>query len=325
MPRENLTIQFVRRRTMLTLIAIDLGATNIRAALVAEDGRIVAHAGARTPTAGPSAAVVTERIIGLAEELLATPEGRAAEIAAVGIASVGPLDLARGRVVHSPNVAFPAIDLVGPIRERFDLPVALINDCRAGVLGERWAGAARGADNVVYITMSTGIGGGAVVNGRLLLGRNGNAGEIGHLIVDDRYSLRCGCGNLGHWEAYASGRYIPRFFRVWCEAEGLGPVSFDAGSAKGIFAAARKGDAVALAFMEALGRVNGAGVSNVIVAYNPEIIVMAGPIAEYHGDIVIGHLMPHVDRFLALPRIVTSELAGRAPLLGAAAYALEQI
>lgn len=307
---------------MTTVIAVDLGGTNLRAALVGSDATVLAYVAVPTPTTGSGGEVITAAIAALVEALLASPQGR--EATTIGVASAGPLDLGRGWVVKSPNIAFPVVDIVGPLRERFGLAVSLINDARAGVLGERWAGAARGSDNAVYVTLSTGIGGGAVVNGHLLLGANGNAGEIGHIPVDTRYNLVCGCGFAGHWEGYASARYVPRFFAAWREEADLRRVVFDASSTRAIFEAARAEDPVALAFMEALGEVNARGISGVIVAYNPEVIVLDGPLARYYGDIVIRHMEPFIDRYLALPRIVVSDLGGQAPLLGAAAYALER-
>ncbi len=310
---------------MPNLIAVDLGGTQIRAGIVTDEGTILEHAATETPVVGQSGAVVTNALLGLIDRLLRSSAGKGDTVAAIGISSAGPLDLTRGMMVHSPNIAFPEVALVEPVRDRFDLPAFLVNDARAGLLGERWVGAARGCENVVYVTMSTGIGGGAVVGGRLLLGRNGNAGEVGHLFVDNRYNQRCGCGHFGHWEAYGSGRFMPRFFAAWRESEGIGDVGFATDTAAAIFAAARAGESIALAFMEALGRVNARGVSNVIVAYNPEVIVFDGPIARYNGDLVIEHLLPFVDRYLALPRLVVSNLEGRAPLLGAAAYARESL
>ncbi|NLB01499.1 MAG: ROK family protein [Methanomicrobiales archaeon] len=306
---------------MTTVIAVDLGGTNLRAALVDSDATVLAHASAPTPTSGSSGEVITAAIVARVEELLASPGGEGA--AAIGVASAGPLDLGRGRVVNSPNIAFPIVEIVGPLRERFGLPVSLVNDARAGVLGEWWAGAACGSDNVVYITLSTGIGGGVVANGRLLLGMSGNAGEIGHIPIDTHYNLICGCGYAGHWEAYASAKNIPGFFAAWRERADVRHVTFDASSTRAIFAAVRAGDPVALAFMEALGEVNARGISTVVVAYEPETIVLDGPLARYYGDILIRHMEPRIDRYLALPRIAVSTLDGRAPLLGAAAYALE--
>ncbi len=311
----------VIREEMTAAIAVDLGGTNLRAALVDSDATILVHTATSTPATGPSGRVITAAIIARIEALLETAEGR--EVAAIGVASAGPLDLGRGWVTNSPNIAFPVVEITGPLRERFGLPVALINDARAGILGECWAGAARGSEDAVYVTLSTGIGGGVVANGHLLLGMSGNAGEIGHILVDTRYNLTCGCGYRGHWEGYASAKYVPRFFAAWREEVDVRRVAFDATSTRAIFEAARAEDPVALAFMDALGQVNARGISTIIVAYNPEVIVLDGPLARYYGEIVIGHAEPYIDRFLTLPRIVVSDLAGRAPLLGAAAYALK--
>lgn len=110
---------------------------------------------------------------------------------------------------------------------------------------------------------------------------------------------------------------------MWQEEADIRQVAFDTTSTRAIFEAARTGDPVALAFMDALGQVNARGISNVIVAYNPEVIMLDGPLARYYGEIVIGHTEPYIDRFLTLPRIVTSNLDGKAPILGAAASALE--
>lgn len=306
---------------MPVVIAVDLGGTNLRTALIDSDANILAHRSIRTPTAGSSGQVITTAIIDEIESLLEA-EGTE-KILAVGVASAGPLDVRHGWVTRSPNIAFPVVEITGPLTEQFGFPVTLINDARAGVLGECWAGSARGSDNVVYITLSTGIGGGVVANGHLLLGMNGNAGEIGHILVDTRYNLICGCGYHGHWEGYASAKYIPQFFEVWQEEAGIQQVEFDAKSTRTIFEAVRAEDPVALAFMDALGQVNARGISNVIVAYNPEVIVLDGPLARYHGEIVIGHAEPYIDRFLTLPRIVVSNLEGKAPLLGAAVHAME--
>jgi len=298
------------------VIAVDIGATHLRAALVARDGRIERIVVDDTPREGCSGTVVTDAVVSAVASVLAGGSAWA-----IGVASAGPLDRAAGSVVRSPNMAFEEVPLVGPLSERFGLPVRLINDCRAGALGECWMGAGKGVENLVYITLSTGIGGGAVVNGRLLLGRDGNAGEVGHLHADSTYGVPCGCGHAGHWEGYASGSGMPRFFAAWSEGSDERP-SFDASTSRGILEAAGDGDAIALAFMDALGEVNGRAVSDLIVAYEPEIIVFDGPIAQVHGDLILRYMMPHIDRYLPLPQICVSSLEGRAPLFGAAAYAL---
>ncbi|TSA44565.1 ROK family protein [bacterium] len=162
--------------------------------------------------------------------------------------------------------------------------------------------------------MSSGIGGGAIVNNCLLLGKDGNAAEIGHMHVGSEYNLKCSCGKgRGHWEAYASGNNIPKFFRAWAKSRHSMPKAAD------IFDAARKKNKTALRFMEELGKINGRGLSNVIAAYDPEIIVLGGAVALNNGDLVLKYANNYIDKFLRWPKLEITSLGENAPLLGAAA------
>jgi glucokinase len=301
-----------------TVIAIDLGATTTRIALVGPGGEILDRVTAPTPGAGDSPGIITRHLAGLIRRMLSSGTGSSPE--AIGISAAGPIDHRRGTVIRPPNLPFREIPLAGPLCDEFGLPVRLANDCHAGVLGEIVFGAGAGCRNLVYITLSTGIGGGVVCNGRLLLGRDGNAAEIGHFHVDSTYDLPCGCGGTGHWEGYASGRFFPRFFARWCEGEGEHADSTD-GSAEGIFAAAKGGEPVHLRFLDALGRINGRGISDVIIAYDPTRIVLDGSVVLRNEDLILPYLLPHVDRFLPLPEIRLTALDGLAPLLGASIIA----
>ncbi|HZD44301.1 MAG TPA: ROK family protein, partial [Methanomicrobiales archaeon] len=140
-------------------------------------------------------------------------------------------------------------------------------------------------------------------------------------IVETAYSLTCGCGLCGHWEAYASGRNMPAFFQAWCRREELCQEGFDVRTAESIFEAARRGDRVASSFLEEVGKINGRGVSNVIVAYNPEAIVLDGAVVQNNPDLILSPMERHIDRYLRVPDIRVSPLGGEAPLLGAAAFA----
>ncbi|NYT05127.1 MAG: ROK family protein [Methanomicrobiales archaeon] len=302
------------------VIAVDLGASWVRAAQVSPNGRIFSRIAAPTPRNGDSGGVVAaevSRLIGMLQQ-----GGDTVPCRAIGISAAGPLDVAGGAVVSPPNMPFARIDLAGPLSRRHAVPVVLLNDCRAGMLAERWLGAARGVDNAVYITFSTGIGGGALVNGTLCTGKNGNAGEIGHLFVDSRYGLICGCGGEGHWEAYASGTGIPRFFERWCAMEGIAKGALPATAAE-VFAAAGR-DPETAAFFEELGKINARGILGVVVAYEPALIILDGPVIRNHAAPVIEPLRRHYEAYLPLPCIALSPLCGDAPLLGAAAYALER-
>ncbi|RCV63255.1 glucokinase [Methanophagales archaeon] len=302
------------------VIAVDLGGTNLRVALVTEiTGEIIKKSVALTKTEGRSPLLIADDITEKIRQLT-TPE-ELKVIRGIGISSAGPLDLCKGVLLNPPNIRFPSVPLVQPIREALGLPVYLINDCRAGVLGEICFGAGKGCENVVYITISTGIGGGAVINGKLLLGRDGNASEIGHFFVDTRYSIRCGCGNYGHWEGYASGKNIPEFFRRWCDSETHNDVAFDCSTSESIFAAARNNDPFALRFLEELGKINGRGISNVIVAYNPELIILDGAVVRHNQNYIVPYLKKNIEHYLTVPEIRVSTLDGLAPLLGASVVA----
>ena len=301
------------------VIAVDLGATTTRVALVGPGGEMIKKVTSSTPTTGDSPKIITDHLAGLIRSML--PGKGIPAPAAIGISACGPIDHRRGSIIRPPNLPFREIPLAGPLGEEFRLPVHLANDCHAGVLGEVVFGAAAGCRNLVYITLSTGIGGGVICNGRLVLGRGGNAAEIGHFHVDTTYNLPCGCGGTGHWEAYASGRFIPLFFERWCDLGGQIPGEFDTSSAEGIFAAARNGDPASLGFMKALGEINGRGISDVIVAYDPSRIILDGSVILKNEDLILSSLLPYVDRFLPTPEIRITALDGLAPLFGASVIA----
>ena len=223
-------------------------------------------------------------------------------------------------LVNPPNIAFPEISLIDPIAGRLGLPARLLNDCHAGVIGEFLYGRVKGRDNIVYLTLSTGIGAGVIEGGRLFFGREGNAAEVGHFHVDSVYKVICGCGHPGHWEGYASGRHIPRFFARWAEYHGY-PSPEWAVSPGSIFQAVRSGNRVAQAFIEELGIVCARGLSDIIVAYDPAFVILDGPVIRENADLLLPLLKRNTDRFLPCPEVLLSSLKGNAPLLGAAAIA----
>ena len=302
------------------VIAVDLGATRIRCAAVCENGDILNKFEEITPRIGDSGMAVTSRIADMVAGLLVDSKA-----SGIGISSAGPIDMAAGEVVRSPNMAFPLIPLTAPLSRRFDLPVIFHNDGTCGVIGEHWMGNAQDSGHAVYITISTGLGGGVMVDGRPIYGKGGNAGEIGHFFVDDRYHLPCRCGETGHWEAYAAGSNLPKFFAIFCSANGYPVPERWAADAKGIFEAVKRGDRSVLEFMDTLGKINARGVSDVIVAYDPEIIILDGGVARNHSEEIIRSLSPYLDEYLSPPPIKRTELDGNAPLLGAARSAFDAI
>ncbi|MDD1673354.1 MAG: ROK family protein [Methanomicrobiales archaeon] len=299
---------------MPTGIAIDLGATLTRVGLIDTTGKIIARTSAPTPHTD-----IPMFLISLVHKVVSQVD--LPHITGIGISAAGPVNVLEGTLVNPPNLPLKDIPLVGPLSESFGLPVRLANDCHAGVIGEAYFGGFRSVQNIVYVTLSTGIGGGVISGGNLLLGRDGNAGEIGHFLVDTTYNLTCGCGYPGHWEGYASGRFLPSFFDAWCDFHDKRSDKEIFGTAREIFQKGQEGEPVVQEFLDALGIINGHGMSDVIVAYDPEVIILDGSVALNNPSLIIPPMEEHIDRFLALPSIQLSRLAGDAPLLGASVLA----
>jgi glucokinase len=296
-------------------IAVDIGATNLRTAIVDDKGVIKKKIIAKTVREGNSFAI-SKQVIGEINLLL---KGEAKNnIRGIGVSIAGPLDYKRGGSINPPNLNFKYIPIVGPLGKAFPFPVVFYNDCNVGVLAEKFFGDGKKVKNVVYITISTGVGGGVFMDGRLLLGKDGNAAEVGHITVDTLYNLPCTCKyGSGHWEAYASGRNIPKFFKAWAKKLNL---DFRCpNSAKDIFDAAKVRNKICLGFIEELGKINGRGISNVIAAYDPELIVLGGSVILNNSQLILKPAQKHIEKFLRQPKIKVSILGENTPLLGAAA------
>lgn len=189
---------------------IDIGGTKIAVALAEKNGAMIFRERFPTQTARGAAKILAETI----ERLTDSAKSLEAEIAAVGVGCASPLDLERGLVMSPPNLPgwdeFPIVDI---LRNKFQVPVVLDNDANAAAIGEHFYGAGRGFENLVYITISTGIGGGVIVDNKLVHGVGDGAGEIGHLCVEPS-GFECNCGARGCLEAICSGTAIARRARM---------------------------------------------------------------------------------------------------------------
>ncbi|MFA5925945.1 MAG: ROK family protein [Parcubacteria group bacterium] len=298
-------------------IAVDIGGTNLRTAIVDEKGKIIAKTVTKTIQKGKNGQVVAEQVILEIKKLILRAE-LLERVKGIGVSFAGPIDYKRGSGVNPPNMNFSYVPLVGPLKKLFKLPIMMINDCNAGALGEKYFGSGKKFSNLVYVTISSGIGGGAIINGNLLLGKGGNASEVGHMTVETQYNLLCTCKKgRGHWEAYASGNNMPKFFKIWAKKNNLEAELLS--EAKDIFEAAERKDGIALKFMDELGKINGRGFSNVIAAYDPELIVLSGALALNNGNLMLKYAKNNIDNFLGTPEIKISSLGENAPFLGAAA------
>jgi len=311
-------------------IGVDVGGTNIRIALGDKEGRVLARLSEETEkTKGPEG--VGSQIINMVRSIK-TREARARRIKGIGIGSAGPLDIRKGGLMKPTNIPFNFVPLVEPLENAFRLPTYLLNDCAAAVVGERIFGAGKDHENLVYITLSTGIGGGIYVNGHLLVGKDGNAHEVGHFTIDYEGRLLCGCGKRGHWEAYCSGNGIPNYVRLILgqkqPEELMGSLLVkDTGAssaqvtAKTLFDAAKAGDRLSREIVEKIGELNAVGFACVTDAYDPSLITVGGAIALKNRDVVIKPIRARVGDHARnrVPEIEITPLGDDAVLYGALA------
>ena len=192
------------------IIGIDIGGTWTRVALCTDDLNEANMILKSIKTPKDTEYSIANSLIVMITELLYDNDIKEEQIVGIGLASAGPLDMDTGEIFNNANLGFKVIPLKTPLEEKFPgIPIYLINDGNASVLGVHYFEADdEEKDNLVYITMSTGIGGGVVCNGKLLLGKEGNAAEIGHGVVDPSSIIQCNCGAHGCWEVYSSGTGI---------------------------------------------------------------------------------------------------------------------
>lgn len=308
------------------VIGVDLGGTNLRAALLSADGAILDKRKEATCAADGWKKVVARLVDNIIQQR-ETAEQRGLRVMAVGVGAPGVIRMDKGIVVKSPN--FPDWNNL-PLRDELEkalhIPVAIENDANAAALGEQWRGAGCGIDSMILLTLGTGVGGGIVLNNKIWQGADGMAGEVGHmtLIPDGR---PCGCGNTGCLEMYASARGIVQSYR-----EALGTTETTQASeitSETVYRAARNGDPVALRVMKGMGRLLGIGIANLINIFNPQMIVLGGGVRDA-WDLFIGATHEEImRRAFQVPAertmIVPSLLGDDAGMIGAAAGALQKI
>ena len=274
------------------VLALDLGGTQVRAAVVRADGDVLAQRRSRTPVEDGGEAIVQACLSALeACRDAHAAAGSPTALVGIGIAAPGPVDPVDGRILDPPNLgpSFHDTPLAARAAASLGLPAFLDRDTQVAALGEGAFGAARGCSDYLYLTVSTGIGGAIVSGGILLRGPAGTAGELGHLVVD-LHGPRCGCGAAGHLEAIASGSAIARAARRRIEAgesPSLARVALERGPAFGareVAEAERAGDPVAAAIMGAARDAFAASCIGLVNVFNPTLIVVGGSLAAGQGD-----------------------------------------
>ena len=311
--------------------AVDLGGSKILSVVADEEGHILGEDRRATEAEqGPEAGL--ERIAASLEAALANGGLRRGDLRAAGVCSPGPIDPARGVIPEAPNLpGWHDVPVCQYLADRLGIPAILENDATAAAYGEFIYGAGRGCRHIVYITVSTGIGGGLVLNGRLYRGASGAAGEIGHITIEAEGPL-CGCGKPGHVEALASGRAIAR------EAEGVlarggSPLMARLAEEDGeltaatVHRAADAGDPEAIRILQRAGYYLGIGLAAYVDVFNPEVIIIGGGL-RHMGDLYLGPAREEMARRameepLKVVRLVEAELGDYTGVMGIVALLRE--
>ena len=320
---------------MQFVLGVDIGGTNLVVGAVAKDGSAMCALRSEPTHSEAGSDAVLGRLLTMGKAVMAetTRTVPGAEFVGVGVGAPGPLDTKAGIVLLTPNLGWVNLPLRQLVHDGLGFPTSIDNDANCAVLGECWMGAARGARNVIGITIGTGIGGGIVVDGRLYHGASDCAGEIGHTTVEVN-GRRCKCGNYGCLEAYASGPAIALRAVEAIEAgqptrlPGYVNGQLEKITAQTVYQAAHDGDELAEEVVSETAKFLGAGIANMVNIFNPEIVVVFGGVT-YAGERLFAPLRREVTKrafkpAVAVCRIVAAELIGTAGVYGAARTFLDQ-
>ncbi len=314
----------------LRLIAVDLGGTQIRAARYLAGGmqelRVALPTGAED---GPEA--VLQRIRSAIQQVWPQNE----RVAAIGIGAPGPVDYKRGIVRFAPNIpGFNQVPLRDKLVEAFDVPVFVGNDADVAALGEHRFGAGQGVSSMIYLTISTGVGGGIIIDNKLFTGGNGMGGEIGHMVMDVN-GVRCGCGSRGCLETLASGTAIARMARERLEAGASSLIrdlvegDLTRITAREVNQAAQQGDPLAIEIFDLAGTYLGAAIVSLMYVINPSLFVFGGSVTQA-GELLFAPMRRAIEErapaiYRENLRLATAALGGDVGLWGALALALSEL
>lgn len=303
-------------------IGVDIGGTKVAAGVVDEDGNVLETSRVSTPK-------TTDGVIDAIAD--AVREASAAHrVEAVGIGAPGYVDEKRATVLFTPNLSWRHEPLKDMVEQRVGLPVVIENDANVAAWGEYRFGAGKGHDDVVCITLGTGLGGGIIIGGKLHRGRFGVAAEFGHIrMVPD--GLLCGCGNQGCWEQYASGSALVRYAKQRAVATpeqarlllSLGDGTPEGIDGKHVSQAAAEGDPVSVDSFRELARWAGAGLADLASLFDPSAFIVGGGVSD-EGELVLEPIRKSYRRWLVgsqwrpHAQVLAAQLGGKAGLVGAA-------
>jgi glucokinase len=297
----------------MSVVGIDLGGTKIMAGVLSE-GSIKARVTVPTPEEGGPAVIEA-----MAQAAQAAIEAGGVAVQAIGLGTPGPLDFKRGRIKFAPNIAnFTDFPIVERLEQATGYKVYMENDANAAALAEHKLGAAQGAESTLYMTVSTGVGGGFVWGNRVLRGVNGQGGEIGHITMQPGGPL-CGCGLDGCLEALATGPAMERMALAAFQREM---------NTRELFALFQQGDPRASRIVLQAASWVGIALASLVKCYDPEVVVLGGGVALNAGQGYLDEVLRSYHRYMEgwiAPPIRLAQLGSEAGLLGAALTAALEV
>ncbi len=304
---------------------VDIGGTTVKIGLFDEAARVLDKWEIPTVTENGGSRILTD----VAESLMAKMKERGIgekDLAGIGIGVPGPVDDNGTLVEGAVNLGWKSFNIPDAMKAYINVTVRAINDANAAAFGEMWQGGGKGHENMVAVTLGTGVGGGIIVNGKILAGSTGAGGEIGHIHIEDDETECCNCGGRGCLEQYASATGIVRLAtRRLAKDDKPSVLRGEEVSAKAVFDAVKAGDEVAIEIAEQFGDYLGKGLAIVAGVVNPEVFVICGGVSKA-GKILISFIEPAYHKYVFKQcghvRFVLAELGNDAGIYGAAASVL---
>ena len=279
------------------VFGVDIGGTTVKMGMFTSEGELLDKWEIPTRTEDSGSNILPD-IAGSIREKMDKAGVQTGDVAGIGISVPGPVD-DEGIIHKCVNLGWGVFNISEEMKKYIDLPVFAGNDANAAALGEVWKGGGKGCKNVVVVTLGTGVGGGIIVNGKVLSGYIGAGGEIGHIHIDDNETEKCGCGNTGCLEQYASATGIARLAvrRLEKDDEPSSMRSAAHMNAKVVFDAVKAGDKVATEVAEQFGQILGKGLSIVADVTNPEVFVIGGGVSKA-GPVVLDFIKKNYVKYV---------------------------
>lgn len=265
---------------------VDIGGTTIKMSLFKMTGHMLEKWEIPTNTAYNGSSILDD-VAAAIEGKLEEKKIAKIDVAGIGVGVPGPV-VEDTIVVRCVNLGWGKVDVAQVLGSKTGLKVRVGNDANVAALGEMWQGGGKGCKNVVMVTLGTGVGGGIIVNGKIITGAHGAGGEIGHIFADETETETCGCGKRGCLEQYGSATGIVRLAKRALEADGRTTALREVEnlSAKDVLDAAKDGDTLALEVVEKMGKILGTGLANVACVVDPEVFVIGGGVSKA-GKVII--------------------------------------